>query len=72
MTNIKVLDVIPGDRVVLINGAEAVVTHNPDDGLWLFGRYVTHPEGSAMVNGREYSLFSHEVKDIFSSDGNPK
>lgn len=63
MTIINFLDVNVGDRVVLLDGSEAVVTHNPADGLWLIGRYILHTK-PAMTDGREHSIFAHDVKEI--------
>lgn len=72
MTSINFLDVVPGDRIVLLDGAEIVVTHNPDDGLWLFGQYLSHPDKPSMVDGCEHSIFAHDVKEVLSAGGDPK
>ncbi|WP_459615699.1 hypothetical protein [Bordetella sp. 2513F-2] len=58
------LDVVPGTRIVLLNGAQAVVTYNPEDGLWLFARYTSHPTHPELVDGTERSIFAHDVKEL--------
>lgn len=58
------LDAVPGARLVLVNGAQAIVTYNPEDGLWLFGRYTSHPTDPALIDGTEKTIFAHDVKEI--------
>lgn len=64
MSTDNFLDVVPGARLVLFNGAEAVVTYNPEDGLWLFAKYTSHPTDPSLVDGSERSIFAHDVKQV--------
>jgi len=66
MSTDNFLDAVPGDRLLLLNGAQAVVTYNPQDGLWLFAKYTFHPTDPALVDGTEKSIFAHDVKEILS------
>ena len=49
-----------GTRVVLANGAEAEIVSNPQDGVWLFARYLSSADDPALV-GEEEMIFAQDV-----------
>ena len=49
-----------GTRVVLASGAEAEIVSNPQDGVWLFARYLGDPEGG----GEEEMIFAQDVVEV--------
>lgn len=63
---INVRDLAVGTRVVLGTGAEAEITANPRDGVWLFARYLTSADDPALV-GTEDMVFAQDIVEIRSS-----
>jgi hypothetical protein len=61
--NIRALAV--GTRVVLGSGAEAEIISNPNDGVWLFARYLSSPDEPSMV-GLEDMIFAQDVLEVRS------
>ncbi len=61
--NIRVL--AAGTRVVLSTGAEAEIVSNPNDGVWLFARYLTSADDPSMV-GQEEMIFAQDVVEVRS------
>lgn len=49
-----------GTRVVLASGAEAEIVSNPQDGVWLFARYLGDAEGG----GEEEMIFAQDVVEV--------
>jgi hypothetical protein len=62
--NVRALAV--GTRLKLANGAEAEIVSNPNDGVWLFARYVSSPDDPALV-GLEEMIFVQDVVEANSS-----
>jgi hypothetical protein len=62
---INVRDLAVGTRVVLGSGAEAEIVANPNDGVWLFARYLSSPGDSALV-GQEEMIFAQDVVETLS------
>ena len=60
---VNVRDLVVGMRVVLVNGAEAEIVANPNDGVWLFARYVSAPADPALV-GQEEMIFAQDVAEV--------
>ena len=60
---INVRELAVGTRVVLSNGAEAEIVSNPNDGIWLFARYVSSPADATLVD-REEMVFAQDVVEI--------
>jgi hypothetical protein len=56
--NIRTLP--PGSRVTLENGAVAEIVSNPNDGVWLFARYLSSPRDPALI-GQEEMIFAQDV-----------
>jgi hypothetical protein len=54
-----------GTRVMLGNGAEAEIVANPQDGVWLFARYLSSADDPAMV-GQEDMIFAQDVVEVRS------
>jgi hypothetical protein len=61
--NIRSLAV--GTRVMLGSGAEVEIVSNPEDGVWLFGRYLSSADDPAMV-GQEDMIFAQDVVEVRS------
>jgi hypothetical protein len=61
--NIRSLAV--GTRVMLGSGAEVEIISNPEDGVWLFGRYLSSAEDPALV-GQEEMIFAQDVVEVRS------
>ena len=49
-----------GTRVALRGDVTAEVTGNPEDGSWIFVRYLTHPSNPSQ-EGAEGLAFAEEV-----------
>jgi hypothetical protein len=62
---INIRDLAVGSLVVLGNGAEAEIVSNPNDGVWLFARYLSSPDDPAIV-GQEEMIFAQDVLEIRS------
>jgi hypothetical protein len=60
---INIRDLTVGTRVVLGSGAEAEIVDNPNDGVWLFARYLSSPNDPAMV-GQEEMIFAQDVIEV--------
>jgi hypothetical protein len=61
---INIRDLAVGTRVRLENGAEAEIVGNPNDGVWLFARYLS--AGDAALVGQEEMIFAQDVAEIRS------
>jgi len=59
--NVRALPV--GTRVMLVNGAEAEIVSNPEDGVWVFARYLSHPDDEAVVGTTEM-VFVQDVAEV--------
>ena len=57
---INIRDLVPGTSVVLASGAEAEIVDNPQDGVWLFARYLSSPRDPTLV-GQEEMIFAPDV-----------
>jgi hypothetical protein len=60
---INIRDLAVGALVVLGNGAEVEIVSNPNDGVWLFARYLSSPDDPAMV-GQEEMIFAQDVLEV--------
>ena len=59
--NIRQLE--PGTRIVLEGGATAEIVSNPQDGVWVFARYMSSPDDPARV-GSEEMIFAQDIVEI--------
>jgi hypothetical protein len=57
---INIRDLVPGTSIVLASGAEAEIVDNPQDGVWLFARYLSSPRDPTLV-GQEEMVFAQNV-----------
>jgi hypothetical protein len=57
---INVRTLSSGTRIVLADGSVAEIVSNPEDGVWVFGRYLEAPHDPALV-GQEEMIFAQDV-----------
>ncbi|MGH7045313.1 MAG: hypothetical protein ACREE2_02845 [Stellaceae bacterium] len=57
---------VPGTRIVLVDGAVVEVVSNPQDGVWVFARYLTSPTDPSVV-GSEAMIFAQDIAAIAAS-----
>ena len=62
---INIRDLAVGTRVMLGSGAEAEIVANPQDGVWLFARYLSSTDDPAMV-GAEEMIFAQDIVEVRS------
>jgi hypothetical protein len=60
---INIRDLAVGTRVMLGSGAEAEIIANPQDGVWLFARYLSSTHDPAMV-GTEEMIFAQDIVEV--------
>jgi hypothetical protein len=59
---INIRSLSAGTRVILATGAEAEIVSNPEDGIWLFARYLS-ADDPAMI-GQEEMIFAQDVVEV--------
>jgi hypothetical protein len=64
--NIRAL--APGTRIALVDGATAEVVANPQDGIWIFARFVSSPADPARI-GEEEMIFAQDIVEIGDAAG---
>ena len=52
-----------GTRIVLESGATAEIVSNPQDGVWVFARYLTSPDDPGRV-GSEEMIFAQDIIEV--------
>ena len=57
----NLLEIQPGTRLRMANGAVVEVVENPADGMWLFCRYLAHPANPALVVDGEHAIFAQDL-----------
>ena len=62
---INIRDLAVGTRVMLGSGAEAEIVANPQDGVWMFARYLSSTHDPAMV-GTEEMIFAQDIVEVRS------
>jgi hypothetical protein len=62
---INIRDLAVGTRVMLGTGAEVEIVSNPQDGVWIFARYLSSADDPAMV-GQEDMIFAQDVVEVRS------
>ena len=60
---VNLLDLEPGQRIRLDSDATAEIVTNPRDGVWLFVRYLSHPQEPDQV-GAEDMVFAQVVTEV--------
>ena len=59
--NINLLDLQPGMRISLANGATAQVVDNPQDGMWVICKFLTNPKNPQLVGAGEQPVFAPDI-----------
>ena len=67
-TVINVLTLEPGTRLRLVDEVVAEVVANPQDGVWLFLRYLAAPSNPDQV-GAEEMVFAEDVLEVIETAG---
>jgi hypothetical protein len=62
---VNVRELAVGCVVLLVSGAEAEIVANPQDGVWLFARYLVSADDPALV-GQEDMIFAQDVVEVRS------
>ncbi len=60
---INIRTLAAGTTVMLASGAEVEIVSNPNDGVWLFARYLSSPDDPALV-GQEDMIFAQDVVEV--------
>ncbi len=60
---VNLMNLEPGDKISMLNGATAEVTTNPKDGVWIFARYLTSP-GDPSLEGSAEMLFAQDIAEV--------
>jgi hypothetical protein len=61
-TRVNLRELKVGERVKLQGGAVVEVLENPEDGMWVRGKYVSVP-GNASLEGIEDQIFAADVSE---------
>ena len=64
VVNLRLLE--PGMIIGLVNGATAEITSNPQDGVWVFVRYLSVPEDSSL-EGSEDMVFAQDIVNVLET-----
>ena len=56
----------PGMKLSLTNGATLEVVNNPQDGIWIFGRYLSFPEDPSQ-EGVEEMVFAQDIAEVIET-----
>lgn len=58
---LDLLTLEPGARLRMADGATVEIVENPRDGMWVFGRYLTHPTDASKVSDAEHAIFAQDI-----------
>ncbi len=58
---INLLDLQPGMRIALADGATAEVVDNPQDGMWVICKLLTNPNNPQLVGAGEQPVFAPDI-----------
>ena len=61
VVNLRLLE--PGTKIGLSDGATAEVISNPQDGVWIFARYLSSPGDPSQV-GTEDMVFAQDIVEV--------
>lgn len=64
LLNVRLLK--EGTRVALADGAVAEIVANPQDGVWVFARYLASPSDPSRV-GSEEMIFAQDITGLATS-----
>jgi hypothetical protein len=60
---INIRDLATGTRIALMDGAVCEIVSNPNDGVWVFARYIESPRDPALI-GQEEMIFAQDVVEV--------
>lgn len=60
---INIRTLAAGTRAILGDGSEIEIVSNPNDGVWLFARYVSST-ADPTLNGQEDMIFAQDVVEV--------
>jgi hypothetical protein len=60
-TKVNLRELVPGERVKMGDVVIEVVD-NPQDGMWIRGKYISFP-GNAALEGTEDQFFAADISD---------
>lgn len=61
---LNLMELQPGVRVRLADGATAEVVENPQDGTWIICRYLSHPTTPKLLEAGEQPVFATDIEGI--------
>lgn len=64
LKTINLLDLQPGTRIALANGATAEVVDNPQDGMWVICNFLTSPGNPQLVWAGEQPVFAPDIVSV--------
>ena len=62
---VNLMNLEPGDKISMVNGATAEVSTNPMDGVWIFARYLTSPDDPSL-EGAEEMFFAQDIAEVLT------
>lgn len=62
-TKVNLRELRPGQRVKLDGDIIVEVLENPEDGMWIRGKYITVPSAPNM-EGKEDQVFAADVREM--------
>ena len=60
---VNLMNLEPGDKISMLNGATAEVTTNPMDGVWVFAKFLTSPDDPSL-EGSEEMFFAQDIAEV--------
>jgi methionine aminopeptidase len=61
---VNLLDLQPGMRVTMVDGAIAEVVENPQDGIWVICRYLSHPTNPQISGAGMQPVFAQDIVSL--------
>lgn len=61
---LNLMDLMPGMRIRLADGAVAQVVENPQDGSWIICRYIAHPTMPQLVGSGDQPVFATDIEGL--------
>jgi hypothetical protein len=65
---VNLLDLQPGARIGLADGATAEVIDNPQDGMWVICKYLTSPNNPKLLQAGEQPVFAPDIVSVEGGD----
>jgi hypothetical protein len=63
---VNLINLEPGDKLSISNGATVEVATNPKDGVWVFAKYLAFPDDPSLV-GTEEMFFAQDIVEVLES-----